>query len=148
MTASHWILRLFLIRMSVALPRCDPAVIPLLLDLLQTESPAELKFFLIPLRHHLVQVFSQVYAIVFGLEEVLANLVKYLREGPLPELNLIVIVDHLRSDKRCLIDIDPPADHGIISELGLDSDVLLITSHEQSLRISEFYNGQHDYENR
>jgi hypothetical protein len=25
---------------------------------------------------------------------------------------------------------------------------LLITSHEQSLRISEFYNGQHDYENR
>lgn len=85
------------------------------------------------------------YPVIFGFEEILTDLVQDLCKGSFPQLYLIVIIDHLRTNESALIDIDHSADHSLIADFGLYSDVLLIPSHQQPLCIPKLHYGQ-DYD--
>ena len=87
------------------------------------------------------------YPVIFGLEEILPDLVQDLCEGSFPKLYFIVIIDHLRTNQSALINVYHPADHSLIPNFGLDPDVLLIPSHQQPLRIPKLYDGQNYDEN-
>lgn len=150
MTADSRILGIF-IRLvarifALIFPGCHPAV-SFLLYFLKTESPPQLQFVFIPFRHYLVKILPKMYPVILGFKEILTHLIQDLCESPFSQLYLIVVIYHLRTNQCALVDVDYSADHGLIADFRLYSDVLLIPSHQQPLCIPKLYYSQNYDEN-